>query len=493
MPAEKKIDIVVFGATGDVGRCVCHFLHNQGKLIGVESWAPAARNLDKLNKVVGSILANDCNAPDGGISSSDPIKADCNDYDSMLSMAKRAKVVIACAGPFALYGENAVKACVEAGTDYVDITGEFPWVNHMAKKYGQEAKTKGVYVLSQSAFDSVPSDITVALGATALMEMEEKVGRAESHFSMAGGGLPVGTLNTALEMALESRGKVIKALTFGMVDCSSAEQNETSAEREQLQDTEGIVSKEVESSIDSDVAKNNMTFYSSMTGKWSLPFFMAVANIPIVHTTAEKLGYGVSQGHGFTYAEHFLSADGGNFTIFAVSIAAIILAPIMDRPFLPALCTLPVALYLFPFGLILTGLTLGGLLAIPVLLPLVLFFPGVICYVSKSINNTDLGNMKKTAIEKLLNGFKEDGLSKCEATVQSISGNVTAKVSLKSKYDPGFGFTSLCSATVAASIMERRRKGIAGTGFSTAVAAIGPKELKSNLEKVKCKFTMDVL
>lgn len=404
--------------------------------------------------------------------------------------------MLACAGPYTLYGENAVKACVEAGTDYVDITGEFPWVNHMAKKYGQEATKKGVYILSQSAFDSVPSDIAVALGATALMEMDEKVGRAESHFSMVGGGMPVGTLNTILEMALEFRGKVIKALTFGMVKCGTAEQNKTSAEREKLQDAEGIVSKETESSIESDLAKNNTTFYSPVTKKWSLPFFMAAANTPIVHTTAEKLGYGVSQGHGFTYGEHFLSSEGGNFTIFAVSIAAIILAPIMDRPFLPALCTLPVALYLFPFGLILTGLALGGVLAailgLPILLPLALFFPDAICYVSKAINNSDPGNGKKKAIIKLLNGFKEDGLSKVEATVQSITGNVTAKVSIESKYDPGFGFTSLCSATVAASIIERRRKGIAGTGFSTAVAAIGPKELKSNLEKVNCKFTMDV-
>jgi hypothetical protein len=34
------------------------------------------------------------------------------------------RLVIACVGPFRLYGEPVFKACAEAGTDYVDICGE---------------------------------------------------------------------------------------------------------------------------------------------------------------------------------------------------------------------------------------------------------------------------------------------------------------------------------------------------------------------------------
>lgn len=39
-----------------------------------------------------------------------------------------------------LLGEGVLRACVEAGTDYCDITGEVPWVNKMKKKYGAAAE-----------------------------------------------------------------------------------------------------------------------------------------------------------------------------------------------------------------------------------------------------------------------------------------------------------------------------------------------------------------
>ena len=41
----------------------------------------------------------------------------------MDSLVRRAKVVIAVAGPFAAVGTPVVQACVRNGTHYVDITG----------------------------------------------------------------------------------------------------------------------------------------------------------------------------------------------------------------------------------------------------------------------------------------------------------------------------------------------------------------------------------
>ncbi len=32
--------------------------------------------------------------------------------------------MLACVGPYRLYGEPVVRACVEAGTDYLDVSGE---------------------------------------------------------------------------------------------------------------------------------------------------------------------------------------------------------------------------------------------------------------------------------------------------------------------------------------------------------------------------------
>lgn len=52
------------------------------------------------------------------------IIADCNDVNSMNNMAKKGRVIINCSGPYRFYGESVVKACIEEGRDYVDVSGE---------------------------------------------------------------------------------------------------------------------------------------------------------------------------------------------------------------------------------------------------------------------------------------------------------------------------------------------------------------------------------
>jgi short subunit dehydrogenase-like uncharacterized protein len=60
-----------------------------------------------------------------------------------------------------------VRACVESGTNYVDVTGEIPWVEKMQGKYGEEAEKKGVSILNCSGYDSVPPDLATFLAAKA--------------------------------------------------------------------------------------------------------------------------------------------------------------------------------------------------------------------------------------------------------------------------------------------------------------------------------------
>lgn len=52
------------------------------------------------------------------------ILADCDNQKSLNDMAKQAKVVINCCGPYRFYGECVVKACVENGASHVDVSGE---------------------------------------------------------------------------------------------------------------------------------------------------------------------------------------------------------------------------------------------------------------------------------------------------------------------------------------------------------------------------------
>ncbi len=48
---------------------------------------------------------------------------DLKDAASLAAIARRTKVVIAMAGPYAKFGEPVVEACLAEGAHYVDITG----------------------------------------------------------------------------------------------------------------------------------------------------------------------------------------------------------------------------------------------------------------------------------------------------------------------------------------------------------------------------------
>jgi short subunit dehydrogenase-like uncharacterized protein len=49
--------------------------------------------------------------------------ADASNQASIDEVVKQAKVVIACAGPYAKIGTPVVDACVRLGAHYVDLTG----------------------------------------------------------------------------------------------------------------------------------------------------------------------------------------------------------------------------------------------------------------------------------------------------------------------------------------------------------------------------------
>lgn len=76
-------------------------------------------------------------------------------------MAKQAKLVINCCGPYRLYGEVMVKACIEAGTHQVDVSGEPEYMEKMQLEYHDDAVKKGIYAISACGFDSIPSDLGI--------------------------------------------------------------------------------------------------------------------------------------------------------------------------------------------------------------------------------------------------------------------------------------------------------------------------------------------
>lgn len=69
--------------------------------------------------------------------------------------------VLNCAGPFVKTAEPLVDACLETGTDYLDITGEFQVFERLRHR-DEAARDAGVTLLPGVGFEVVPSDCLAA-------------------------------------------------------------------------------------------------------------------------------------------------------------------------------------------------------------------------------------------------------------------------------------------------------------------------------------------
>lgn len=149
---NKELDMIVFGATSFVGQIICRYLleeHTEPNF----TWAMAARSQDKLEQLRAELGEKSVSIP--------VVIADSFDDAALMAMCERTEVIISTVGPYAIYGEALVKACVNTGTDYCDITGESQWMKRMISRYSEQAKTSGARIVHCCGFDSLPSDLGV--------------------------------------------------------------------------------------------------------------------------------------------------------------------------------------------------------------------------------------------------------------------------------------------------------------------------------------------
>ena len=152
MNTKAEFDVVVYGATGFTGQLVAEYLTKQYGGDKDITWAMAGRSADKLGEVRDLI---------GAPSDTPLIVADSSDEAALADMAGRAKCVLTSVGPYSLYGEPVVKACVEAGADYVDLCGEVLFMHEMIAKYEAAALASGARLVFSCGFDSIPFDLGV--------------------------------------------------------------------------------------------------------------------------------------------------------------------------------------------------------------------------------------------------------------------------------------------------------------------------------------------
>jgi len=188
--AQREFDIVLYGATGFVGKLTAQYLAKAG---GPARIALAGRSVAKLRDVRESL--------GDAASGWELIEAEAGQPSTLNDMAARTRVVVATVGPYTKYGLPVVAACAAAGTDYADLTGETMFIRESADLFGKEAADNGARIVHSCGFDSIPSDLTVyALYRRALADGAGQLG--ETNFVLRGfaGGVSGGTAASMIEV-----------------------------------------------------------------------------------------------------------------------------------------------------------------------------------------------------------------------------------------------------------------------------------------------------
>ena len=171
MSGDRDLDVVVFGATGFVGRLVAGYLagHAPGGIrIGL-----AGRSERRLADIRAGL--------DGAASVWPLLLADSADPVSVAALAGAARVVVSTVGPYHAQGLGLVEACAAAGTHYADLTGEVLFIRDSIDRCHEVAAGTGARIVHCCGFDSVPSDLgALLLHHAARASAASDTGSAES-------------------------------------------------------------------------------------------------------------------------------------------------------------------------------------------------------------------------------------------------------------------------------------------------------------------------
>lgn len=274
--SSPKFDIVVYGATGFTGQLVAEYLTQHYKTDKTLKWAMAGRSLGKLKAVRDAI---------GAPGNTPLIVADASDAASLRAMAEQTMSVITTVGPYQLYGEELLAACVATGTDYFDLCGEPIWMRQMIDKYEAAAKESGARIVFSCGFDSVPFE----LGTFFVQEEAKRVfgtpaTRVKGRVRDMRGTLSGGTAASA-KATFDAVAKDISLIAI-------------------LNDpfalTPGFTGPKQ--------PKGNRSLLEEDLQSWAAPFMMALINTRNVHRSNMLMGF--PYGQDFVYDEMVLTGPG---------------------------------------------------------------------------------------------------------------------------------------------------------------------------------------
>ena len=271
MEGDRELDIVVFGATGFVGKLTAEYLAEHAP-DGV-SVALAGRSEEKLARVNSELGKN-----------WPTIVADSSDPASIKAMVERCRVVATTVGPYRKYGMPLVEACADAGTDYIDLTGEPLFIRDSIDRSHTRAQESGARIVHCCGFDSIPSDLGVWL-------LHQEAGElAETTYVLKGarGGASGGTIDSMTTMIDEIKSDSEKRkILFDPYSLSPDRDAEPEFGRQ---------------------PDFGPPTHDDDVGEWLAPFVMGAINTRIVRRSNALQSF--AYGRGFRYRETMATGAG---------------------------------------------------------------------------------------------------------------------------------------------------------------------------------------
>lgn len=274
-----KYDVLVWGASGFVGKLICEYLvANYGGDPGFR-WAIGGRSaakLEALKKDLGPLAAD---LP--------VLTGDASDLSALEEIVTQTKVVLTTVGPYAKYGSELVAACVKHGIDYVDLAGEAQWIRRMIDSHQAEAEKTGARIVPCCGFDSVPSDLGVFfLNQQVKKQTNAPCVRIKMRVKAMKGGASGGTVASMINLMEEMR--CDKQVAEIMRDPYSL-------------NPEGLRQGPEQPSV-------TPVEYDPDAHSWIAPFVMAGINTRVVQRTNALLDY--TYGENFQYDEAMMMGEG---------------------------------------------------------------------------------------------------------------------------------------------------------------------------------------
>jgi len=192
---DRQYDLVVWGATGVAGRLVAEYLTEQYTPDRL-SIALGGRDERRLNELAATLTDEHPAWDEIPI-----VLGDATEPETLRSIAERTHVVCTTVGPYTRYGTPLVNACIDAETDYCDLTGEVTWVREMIDRYHEDAVEAGARIVHSCGFDSIPTDLgTKLVQSHAIDEFGTPCDLAQIYIEDSRGGVSGGTMASVVEL-----------------------------------------------------------------------------------------------------------------------------------------------------------------------------------------------------------------------------------------------------------------------------------------------------